>query len=522
MSRVFTLFCHGTSSDRNNIGEIVREFANSVRNMGFTEYEDFLELDGPGSKGDKSHLMPGAYDPYSKDRGVKKPTKQEFKKEMKGLYGKEGKKYTGEEWKRSYANAVEKWQLTYSCPFCRHKNVIESKDSDSEPFVKEIVSGRKKVRCKCHRELVVPARSADDIEPVFFSRLQGLTWMRKDKRTAKKLAGLLTGAGWDDNVKHAVAAIAERMDDDALPDVVNMIGWSRGAVTCLRIANKLAELFPNIKVNIFAVDPVAGLDAGVKLTDTQKIGNNVKAYIATLALHDVRGGFRPQDLSRISIESGAGEIIFLPYPGQHNTQVKNTADIKGDVPKIVWHIAYKFLKANGTELGRNVISNLNAKSLCNYYARISVYEKKYERKLKDKIKDFDAFQGGLITRDVVKNLDAYVVRSDYFINEHHRECFKQAFPNSYKYLFTRRSGAFRKKRFTKKIAQTSSASAEDAVPMSESIGLLQELKSAHPILLKWLGIKKVSPKNVPLPGEFYSPDLGKPLGFSGKLHVDWI
>lgn len=522
MPRVFTLFCHGTASDRNNVGEIVREFAKSARDSGSIEYENFLELDGPGSKGETDHLMPGTFDPYSKDRGVKKPTQQQHNKEMKDLYGKEGKKYSGAEWKRSYANAVEKWRVTYACPYCRNQNVMESQSTDSEPLVREIASGQKTILCKCQRRLTVPKNAADDIEPVFYAQYRGLTWMRKDKRTARKVAGLLTGAGWDDNVKHAVAAISERMDDNALPDVVNMIGWSRGAVTCLRIANKLAEIFPNIRVNIFAIDPVAGAKAGEKLADTQDIGNNINAYIATLALHDVRKGFRPQDLSRVNIMPGAGTIIFLPFPGQHNTQVKKTTDVKSDVPRIVWHLAYRFLKAHGTNLGRSVISNLVPVSLSRYYARIKVLEKDYQRKFWDRVKGFDRAQGGIANRDVLKHRDTYVVRPDYFINEHHRECFRQAYPNSYKYLFVRRSGAYRKTWFTGKIVATSSARAEDAVPMGESIQMLNELSGMRPVMLKWLGIKKVSAQDVPLPGSLYDPDNDRPLGFSGKMQTDWI
>jgi hypothetical protein len=114
------------------------------------------------------------------------------------------------------------------------------------------------------------------------------------------------------------------------------------------------------------------------------------------------------------------------------------------------------------------------------------------------------------------------VRPEYFVNEHHRECFKKEFPNSYKYLFERRSGAFRKTWFSKRTVQTSSATSRDAVPMTESIGMMEELRNAHPIVLKWLGIKKLSPKDLPLPGDLYSPDIDKPLGFAGKMQVDWL
>jgi hypothetical protein len=62
-----------------------------------------------------------------------------------------------------------------------------------------------------------------------------------------------TGFGVEGNARHAIVAIANL---GTLPDTVNMIGWSRGAVTALVIAKLLYDpsttegLFRQIKVNI--------------------------------------------------------------------------------------------------------------------------------------------------------------------------------------------------------------------------------------------------------------------------------
>ena len=92
-----------------------------------------------------------------------------------------------------------------------------------------------------------------------------------------KPTGLITGKGWDDNVIHAMAAISEL---NPLPTRINMIGWSRGAVTCTKMAYKLAELYPQIEVNIFAIDPVAGMgnkgDEDASALKTNEIG---RAYV---------------------------------------------------------------------------------------------------------------------------------------------------------------------------------------------------------------------------------------------------
>ncbi|BAY84705.1 hypothetical protein NIES267_42010 [Calothrix parasitica NIES-267] len=72
--------------------------------------------------------------------------------------------------------------------------------------------------------------------------------------------GRALGNGWDDNVYKAVWMLTHLKFEINQPiDTVNIVGWSRGAVTCLKIANKLFELFEDtLNVNIFSVDPVPG------------------------------------------------------------------------------------------------------------------------------------------------------------------------------------------------------------------------------------------------------------------------
>ena len=74
------------------------------------------------------------------------------------------------------------------------------------------------------------------------------------------MAASASGFGVEDNARHAIVTIANL---DTLPQTINMIGWSRGAVTALVIANLLFDpsttegLFRQVNVNIFAIDPVA-------------------------------------------------------------------------------------------------------------------------------------------------------------------------------------------------------------------------------------------------------------------------
>ena len=139
-----------------------------------------------------------------------------------------------------------------------------------------------------------------------------------------KLTGTLTGAGWDDNVIHAIATIAEL---DPAPTTINMLGWSRGAVTCTKMAFRLREIFPQIPVNIFAVDPVAGIgNKGDE--DASTIRGNVRNYLAVLSMHETRGFFKPQDIKRVTFTNRGTNAIYLPFPGNHGGQVNLDKSVK--------------------------------------------------------------------------------------------------------------------------------------------------------------------------------------------------
>jgi hypothetical protein len=71
------------------------------------------------------------------------------------------------------------------------------------------------------------------------------------------LGGIVSGDGWEHNVLHTMAVFEATLD---LPRTINMVGWSRGAITCFMIAHALHAnpRTSGIDVNIFAFDPVPG------------------------------------------------------------------------------------------------------------------------------------------------------------------------------------------------------------------------------------------------------------------------
>ena len=247
-----------------------------------------------------------------------------------------------------------------------------------------------------------------------------------------KLTGTLTGAGWDDNVIHAIATIAELAP---APTTINMLGWSRGAVTCTKMAFRLREIFPQIPVNIFAVDPVAGIgNKGDE--DASTIRGNVKNYLAVLSMHETRGFFKPQDIKRVTFTNQGTNAIYIPFPGNHGGQVNLDKSVKkdlGESAQMVWFLAMMFLEHFGTTFASQPSPRYDNREQCNLYAKMQIKIPGYKKTSPGLV---GALLGGRNTRDFLNHrIDQYAKYSDFFINEHHRRIFKRTFPKIYAWVF---------------------------------------------------------------------------------------
>lgn len=268
-------------------------------------------------------------------------------------------------------------------------------------------------------------------------------WLSKKYANVK---GLVGGKGWTENVQRTIKIIQSlNFDHAANIDVVNLCGWSRGAVTCIRIANRLHEVFGNtITCNIFAVDPVAGKDAGTTMLDTQVLDDNVAFFVAILAMHEMRTTFKPQEWSRMHA-SPHTTAVFLPMPGVHNAQVMVNSPPESAF--ITRNLACAQLRHWGTQLNGTPYSHLrSAEDMCMAYARLVLAlseHKSYETK------SVGGRLGGGTTslrrRDFAKHsrMDTYTRggKESYWMNDHHRACFAAAFPEAYQFVFESQGGA---------------------------------------------------------------------------------
>ncbi|MDT9675623.1 hypothetical protein F6R97_13635 [Pseudomonas sp. JV414] len=150
--------------------------------------------------------------------------------------------------------------------------------------------------------------------------------------------------------------------DGVIPTQVNLVGWSRGGISCHMLANAMfkdSEL-KNIPVNIFAIDPVPGI--GNFQDDKVKLGSNVKEYVGFYARDERSKGFScviPQTATDTKTH-------IYPIPGRHATMAGN-ATSTGGVPngagdlkilvepgRIVRHFAEVCLKRWGVQLDKSL------------------------------------------------------------------------------------------------------------------------------------------------------------------------
>jgi len=149
--------------------------------------------------------------------------------------------------------------------------------------------------------------------------------------------GKAFGAGWGNVVMQVMAGLQAANAAQAIT-VVNLVGHSRGAVTCHMIAHAIAHVMPGVRCNIFAIDPVPGGVADfspsteLSAADRGRLGldgrtpeflpNNVGTHFSILMEKDTNlcfgvlgpGKLRGGDNTRFG---------YLPMYGKHGCCVKS-------------------------------------------------------------------------------------------------------------------------------------------------------------------------------------------------------
>jgi hypothetical protein len=271
------------------------------------------------------------------------------------------------------------------------------------------------------------------------------------------MMGSAFGVDIDNNVAAGLYVIHQRLKKDRNLRV-NMLGWSRGAVTCYKIANAMHRMtsygLDGIRVRIFAIDPVPG---------GTSFNNHVRRYIrmtsnvveaqVILAQHERRWMFRP-----VLPESERNGVQWDIMPGNHSSIVEKKEGLK-PAYRLVRHLAKEFLMerdGGGTMFGADDGVLLPLEILENYskiYRRWFSFEdtgaqhwfkEGYRRPWKIasgsqpwKFTSFITRKRKVQSQDPRKH-KVMVLRpqrgfsgDDFFINKHHREVFRSLYEALY-------------------------------------------------------------------------------------------
>lgn len=220
-------------------------------------------------------------------------------------------------------------------------------------------------------------------------------------------------------------AVARLRSGGAKGGVINLAGWSRGAVTCLGIAYALADDadLRTCKVNLFLFDPVPGPEGrlGLNSKNWAKELGTLRSNISDLSvvlMENEERDWMMAPLTQPFTDCGVAmcgevprsKISLYPMPGVHSSSVESGGNY-AESADIGAHLVSEFLIEHGSPIQRNKL--LNNLMLVETYARL-----KHKRSY--------GIIGG--TSDRQKKIPNEYRPTLFYVNEHHREVFGRLFP----------------------------------------------------------------------------------------------
>ncbi|GLC24145.1 hypothetical protein [Roseisolibacter agri] len=196
---------------------------------------------------------------------------------------------------------------------------------------------------------------------------------------------------------------------------VNLAGWSRGAVTCIGIANALARRGVT-SINLFLFDPVPGTKLVNSWNWTEELNTLPEAVKSTsvLLMEQMVGGISTAKellLQPLTTAFAGGTATVYPMPGRHNSAVENDSYLP-EVAALGEHLCTQFLLSKGTKLSRT--RTLSDAAVVEHYATVKRSQKRV------------AEASGYTERSFA--IDNPLRESLFFVNQHHKRTFATVYP----------------------------------------------------------------------------------------------
>ena len=219
----------------------------------------------------------------------------------------------------------------------------------------------------------------------------------------------------------------------------------------------------------------------------QQLPGIVRHCVITLANDEQREGFAPLDADDIEIlDPDRTQVVWLPFPGIHDTQARLTpyqdfaapdggwsgrfdpstdGEAPTAVPRVAWDLVLRFLTNSGSRFQGDVFADpriggrfLTNDEIVELYTEKWLLKKRYHsirnRGVENRVmgglmprlytgypfagREYFSFNPIQYDRDRLDLFTAafgiYVESPGFFINEHHRACFADAYPATYRFL----------------------------------------------------------------------------------------
>ena len=187
-----------------------------------------------------------------------------------------------------------------------------------------------------------------------------------------KLGNQMTGMGTQDNIVFVMDwLLKKRVRGNILPyDVINIIGWSRGGVTGIKLSYAIladgASWHKSVQVNVFTFDPVPGAlndfraPPGLNPADLNRwraapidtLHRHLNSYHSILQenISSRMAMILPKDKNFVCVvpdKNGVDDYKLYPMPGDHGAACTSDSRMLSE-EQIGMHLAQKFLQERGT------------------------------------------------------------------------------------------------------------------------------------------------------------------------------
>lgn len=263
----------------------------------------------------------------------------------------------------------------------------------------------------------------------------------------QELNGVLAGEGVEDLLFEATLYVNDIIEKNGgkLPEIINLQGFSRGADACLRMANVIYLLYPEIKVNVFLIDQVPG-PGRRDHAPSYTIPPNVEHFESTLMLHEYRPGFDPQHYGRYVFSAPEKtKAKIKTYCGEHGIGNRLEQSDKNQTALLLHDDLNRFCRTTGSLPKTNTkfyITKRCTKGIIqreHIESHLELSDVERFRLLCDMKKNEGIYSKGisLNKRHILLHREDYVQDSVLFINQEHRKLFKKLYPAIFNWFFER-------------------------------------------------------------------------------------